>query len=258
MPDMDTQPQEKKSQSPIKVQKGGRYSSSTSKSSSFSISKSSSSSTNSETPQTRQVLRPLVICGPSGVGKGTIISKYMKEYNHAKHHKFGFTVSHTTRDPRPGEIDGVHYNFTTKSQMEESIRKNLFLEYAHVHGNIYGTSLDSLSLLEENGQIPLLDIDVQGVMNIKKRQEEDVQNSHDVPELQAKYIFIAPPSLDLLLQRLTARGTETEESIQRRTKNAIAEMEYGMMDGNFDAVIVNDDLNQACIEFSDVIDELYQ
>lgn len=177
--------------------------------------------------------------------------------------KFGFTVSHTTRKPRPGEINNIHYHFTTIPSMEKAITNNEFLEYAHVHGNIYGTSLSSLSVLEENGMIPLLDIDVQGVKEIKKRQlsqqfdEENGVADCNTPELQAKYIFIAPPSLDLLLERLISRGTETEESIQKRSKNAIAEMEYGMEKGNFDAIIVNDDLDGAVAEFERVVSEMY-
>ncbi len=145
---------------------------------------------------------------------------------------------------------------------------NKFLEHASVHGNLYGTSFESLLFLEGEGKLPLLDIDVQGVKKIKECQEEQQQHrqqqQHDISldeapefELQAKYIFIAPPSLDLLLQRLVSRGTETEESIQRRTKNAVAEMEYGMTEGNFDAIVVNDDLDQACKDFNDVINSFY-
>ena len=179
---------------------------------------------------------------------------------------FGFTVSHTTRQPRPGETNGIHYHFTSIPQMEEAISHGQFLEYAHVHGNIYGTSLDSLECLENDGKIPLLDIDVQGVKEIKKRQfeqqqqqqyDDDDDDDESIPELQAKFIFIAPPSLELLLQRLISRGTETEESIKKRTHNARKEMEYGMIDGNFDAVIVNDDLNIACAEFENVVGRLY-
>jgi len=187
----------------------------------------------------------------------------MKEYGGSN--KFGFTVSHTTRSPRPGEINGVHYHFTTMSSMENAIDKNEFLEYAHVHGNMYGTSLSSLLYLQEEEKLPLLDIDVQGVKKIKECQELQQQQQQQQGgtgidgkiELEAKYIFIAPPSLDSLLQRLVSRGTETEESIQRRSKNAVAEMEYGMTEGNFDAIVVNDDLDQACKDFNDVINRMY-
>lgn len=144
--------------------------------------------------------------------------------------------------------------------MEEAISNGEFLEYAQVHGNLYGTSLQSLQEVQKGGKIPLLDIDVQGVKNVKDRQQYnrvDVQEvGDDGVQLQAKYIFIAPPSLDSLLNRLVSRGTETEESIKRRTKNAVAEMEYGMAEGNFDAIVVNDDLDRACEEFSNVVDRL--
>lgn len=218
-------------------------------STSFSVRKSTSSI------KFRSVIQPLVICGPSGVGKGTIITKYMKELGGSQ--KFDFAVSHTTRKPRPGEIDGVHYHFTDVTSMKESIGNNDFLEFAEVHGNFYGTSLESLSQLESSGKIPLLDIDAQGVKSIKQRQQNCYNNNFNGPDLQAKFIFIAPPSLDLLLHRLLSRGTETEESIKKRTKNAVAEMTYGLADGNFDAVIINDDLDQACREFRDVINTLY-
>ena len=182
---------------------------------------------------------------------------------------FGFTVSHTTRQPRKGEIHGEHYHFTTIPEIESSIDNHEFLEYAHVHGNVYGTSIASLLELDQRGKIPLLDIDVQGVKNIKKTQKLQQQQQQRIlsddsdgqqqtqPILKAKFIFIAPPSLESLLKRLKSRGTETQESIQKRTKNAINEMRYGMEDGNFDAIIVNDDLDQATLEFRNVIDELY-
>ena len=212
------------------------------------------SSSFSSSSTTKTIIKPLIVCGPSGVGKGTIINKYIQEYPTSSN-KFGFTVSHTTRQPRQNEINGIHYHFTSMDEMNISIKNNQFLEYANVHGNLYGTSLNSLMDLTNQGKIPLLDIDVQGVKNVKER--EKFQSCDDGPILKPKYVFIAPPSLELLLERLVSRGTETEESIQRRTQNAVAEMEYGMTEGNFDAIVVNDDLEQACIKFSNVIDTLY-
>ena len=208
-----------------------------------------------------QTLKPLVVCGPSGVGKGTIIEKYMKEYGGSE--KFGFTVSHTTRKPRPGELDGIHYHFTDVPSIRAAIQSNKFLEYAEVHGNWYGTSIASLSFVQDKeDKLPILDIDAQGVRNIKEWQKnQDVgENGPELglPKLEAKFIFISPPSLDILKERLTARGTETPESLEKRTKNAVAEVTYGSEEGNFDAVIVNDDLDQACADFSRAIDELYE
>jgi guanylate kinase len=215
-------------------------------------------SSSSHTSEESNVLRPLVVCGPSGVGKGTIISKFMKELNGSQN--FGFTVSHTTRSPRPGEEDGVHYHFTDVPSMKQAIDNNDFLEYAEVHGNFYGTSIKSLTL--DNGKFPLLDIDVQGVKKIKQRQllqrqSDNDDNEENVPILDAKFIFIAPPSLEILLKRLKHRGTETEESIKRRTENAVAEMQYGLEDGNFDAIVVNDDLHQACDDFRNTLYDIY-
>jgi len=213
----------------------------------------------------KQLIRPLIVCGPSGAGKGTIIGKYMSDYGGSD--KFAFTVSHTTRKPRPGEIDGVHYHFTDADSIKAAIYRNEFLEYAEVHGNTYGTSLESLSHVQETeNKQPILDIDIQGVKSIKA-WEKDHENGNessievgkydDLPELDAKYVFIAPPSLEILKERLVARGTETQESLEKRTKNAIAEMEYGMEEGNFDAIVINDDLDKACQNFSDIIDRLY-
>jgi guanylate kinase len=213
---------------------------------SFSTDASSSASSSS------QVLDPLVVCGPSGVGKGTIIDKFMKELG--GHHHFGFTVSHTTRSPRPGEVDGMHYHFTTHEEMEEAIgQQNAFLEHAHVHGNMYGTSWQSLRDVQQNGKRCLLDIDVQGVQALKQ-QGLSMRNQAN---WKPRYVFIAPPSLPILLDRLSSRGTEDEASLQRRTANAQAEVEYGLKKGNFDAIVVNDDLDEACREFTRVVKELY-
>ena len=213
------------------------------------------------------VLKPLIVCGPSGVGKGTIINQYMTNHDGSQH--FGFTVSHTTRTPRPGEEDGVHYHFVTREQMDDAIDHGEFLEYAHVHGNTYGTSLESLRTVQRDMEkLPLLDIDVQGVKHIKDYIAEssfatrEMQGSSlpDGPsslQLDAKYIFIAPPSLEMLRERLEGRGTETPESLEKRTRNAKAELEYGMIPGNFDRIIVNEDLDTACLDFVDAIRELY-
>ena len=146
--------------------------------------------------------------------------------------------------------------------IKAAIQQNLFLEFAEVHGNWYGTSLESLSHVQDKeGKLPLLDIDVQGVKNIKAWQKNQDLGENPpelgLPRLDAKFIFIAPPSLDILKERLMGRGTETAESLEKRTNNAIAEVEYGMMEGNFDAVVVNDDLDQACLDFGKAIENIY-
>lgn len=192
------------------------------------------------------ILDPLVVCGPSGVGKGTIIAKYMEEYGGKD--RFGFTVSHTTRSPRPGEVGGIHYHFSSHSAMRLEIDAGLFLEHAEVHGNLYGTSWSSMRNVQTSGKRCLLDIDVQGVRRLKALQS---------PTLMPTYIFIAPPSLDALEKRLADRGTESAESLARRTENARMEMEYGLEEGNFDFIVVNDDLDEATLKFSRVIAQIY-
>jgi len=215
-----------------------------------------------QTLSQQEVLKPLVVCGPSGVGKGTIIDKYMTDPKYRGSEKFGFTVSHTTRKPRPGEEDGIHYHFTSIPSIKAAIQSNKFLEFAEVHGNWYGTSIESLSFVQDKDEkIPLLDIDVQGVKNIKEWQtNQDLgENGPELglPKLEAKFIFISPPSLETLKGRLVARGTETPESLEKRSRNALAELQYGEEQGNFDHIIINDDLDEACAAFSNAIDELY-
>ena len=239
-----------------------------------------------------KVLRPLVVCGPSGVGKGTIITRFMQDSLSSNMlPKFGFSVSHTTRQPRPGEVDGVHYNFVTRDFFEQKIVSNdFYIEWAEVHGNMYGTSFQAISDVSKNtdieSEIPniggdavkhcLLDIDVAGVKSIKKFQSQqqerfDIEptlgkakstqqylaNDHELPQLSAKFIFIAPPSIDTLRDRLINRGTETPETLERRFLNARMELEYGLQPGNFDAVVVNDDLEKAVSDFTAAVKDIY-
>ena len=132
---------------------------------------------------------------------------------------------------REGEQDKVHYNFTTVDTIKKEIDEGKFIEYANVHGNYYGTSVAAVESVSSTGKICILDIDVQGVRNVKKSS------------LDAIYIFIAPPSMEELEKRLRGRGTETEEAVLKRIKNAKGELEYGT-DANFDRVFTNDDLDK--------------
>lgn len=179
--------------------------------------------------------RPLVVCGPSGIGKGTLIGLLRDKY--PTH--FGFSVSHTTRNPREGEINGIHYNFITMDAIQLAIDEGKFVEYAEVHGNYYGTSLEAVESVQKEGKICILDIDVQGVRNVKKST------------LDARYVFIAPPSMEELENRLRGRGTETEESILKRLGNAKEEVDFGMGEGNFDQIFTNDDLHRTLDEMVD-------
>ncbi|KAK4281870.1 hypothetical protein QN277_013316 [Acacia crassicarpa] len=174
---------------------------------------------------------PVVITGPSGVGKGTLISMLMKEFPSM----FGFSVSHTTRAPRGMEKDGVHYHFTEKSAMEKEIKDGKFLEFASVHGNLYGTSVEAVELVADSGKRCILDIDVQGAKSVR------------ASSLEAIFIFVCPPSMEELQKRLRDRGTETEEQIVKRLRNAEAEIEKGRSPGLFDFILYNDNLEE-CYE----------
>ncbi|WOK95476.1 guanylate kinase 1-like [Canna indica] len=175
--------------------------------------------------------KPIVISGPSGVGKGTLINKLMKEFPST----YGFSVSHTTRAPREKELDGVHYHFTERSIMEKDIRDGKFLEFASVHGNLYGTSIEAVEVVTDSLKRCILDIDVQGARSVR------------ASSLDAIFIFICPPSFEELEKRLRERGTETEEAIQKRLRNARAELDEAKSPGLFDHLLVNDEL-EACYE----------
>lgn len=187
-------------------------------------------------------LEPLVVCGPSGVGKGTVIESLRKRF-HAD--AFGFSVSHTTRQPRPGEVHGTHYFFTTPDEIRAEIDQGLFVEHAEVHGNYYGTSKQAISSLQSENKITILDIDVQGVKSVK---------NSGIP---CKYVFIAPPSMAELEARLRGRGTETEEAISKRLGNAAAEIDYGRATGNFDQIFVNQDVESTVDEMVKVLTEWF-
>ncbi|KAL5540496.1 hypothetical protein UlMin_043090 [Ulmus minor] len=171
---------------------------------------------------------PVVISGPSGVGKGTLISMLMEEFPSM----FGFSVSHTTRARRGMEKDGVHYHFSERSVMEKEITDGKFLEYASVHGNLYGTSVEAVEVVSDSGKQCILDIDVQGARSVRDSSVEAI------------FIFVCPPSMEELEKRLRARGTETEEQILKRLRNAKAEIEQGRSSGIFDHILYNDDLDE--------------
>ncbi|CAK9275861.1 unnamed protein product [Sphagnum jensenii] len=175
--------------------------------------------------------RPVVICGPSGVGKGTLIGKLMKDFPDS----FGFSVSHTTRRPREKEQDGVHYHFTKRPTMEKEISERKFLESADVHGNLYGTSWAAVDAVTNSGKTCILDIDVQGAQSVKKSP------------LDAIFVFIKPPYPEEaeLRKRLHGRGTESEEQIQKRLQNAKAELERAKDPTLFDHILINGKLDEA-------------
>ncbi len=166
----------------------------------------------------------LVISGPSGTGKGTLIERLM-----ADDPSLVFSVSATTRAPRPGEIDGVHYHFVTNEQYDQLVADHAFVEYASVHGNRYGTLRSEVYQRLERGENVVLDIDVQGALNVIAGEKEKVS------------IFILPPSMKELRKRLTERGTETPEAVETRLGNAAWEISQK---DKYRYKVVNDDLEE--------------
>ena len=192
-------------------------------------------------PHLDAACRPLIICGPSGAGKSTLIKKLVKEYPN----DFGFSVSHTTRDPRTGEVDGIDYHFAHTDDMLDMIKKGKFIEHAHVHNRIYGTSVTAVTDVTKRRQICILDIDVQGV--------QTVMESEAHVELNPKYLFIRPVSVDVLEKRLISRATDSLQAIQNRVNTASFEMEVAA-ELPFDHVIVNDKLDKAYMELKEFIE----
>ncbi|GMH86591.1 hypothetical protein TrVE_jg10680 [Triparma verrucosa] len=211
---------------------------------------------------------PLIICGPSGVGKGTLLSKAIfSSTSLLLPSPFSFSTSHTTRLPRFGETDGLEYNFVLPSFFQSN--RHLFLETATVHGNEYGTTFKAVRDVRERNLICVLDLDVQGVKTLKRgiqsteqqqqQQQQQTENKTNNFEmfLGSKFIFITPPSFSTLEKRLLNRNTETSETLKLRLENAKSEIEYGTEEGVFDEIIVNDDVEKATEKLADVIEKLY-
>ncbi len=174
----------------------------------------------------------LIISGPSGAGKSTLLKELDPE-------KFYFSVSHTTRPPRKGERDGLDYYFISKETFLKMLERGEFLEWIEVHSNYYGTAKSEIDKAFSQGKHLVLDVEVVGVSNLKK---------YFGP--QAITIFIAPPNLQILEERLRKRGTETEEKIQERLKRARLELAFSSF---FDYLIINDDLERTKEELFSII-----
>ncbi len=175
----------------------------------------------------------IVISGPSGAGKGTICKALLE-----KHDNIFISVSATTRVPRQGEIEGVNYYFLTKEAFEEKVKENGFLEYANVHGNFYGTPKVNVEKMLDEGKDVILEIDIQGALQVKDNFKEGV------------FIFILPPSMEELKQRIIKRGSETEESLMTRFKNAYKEINYV---SKYNYAVVNDELEVAVSKVESII-----
>lgn len=175
----------------------------------------------------------LVVSGPSGVGKGTVCQAL-----HRQDSSICTSVSATTRQPRPGEIDGVNYHFISAAEFERLRDQNAFLEYAQVFGNYYGTLRADVDQLLDQGKSVILEIDVQGAMQVKASCPSGV------------FIFILPPSLEELRRRIVSRGSESDEARELRLSKAEKEMSLASA---YDYSVVNDDLQQAVSELRQII-----
>ena len=167
----------------------------------------------------------MVVSGPSGTGKGTVCSELL-----AQAEDLAYSISATTREPRAGEVDGKNYYFMDKAEFEQKIAEGGFLEYANVYGNYYGTPLGKIEERLAKGEDILLEIDTQGALNVMKKCPDGL------------FIFLVPPSLAELERRIRGRGSETEESLQKRMGSACKEIEDGR---KYSYVVVNDTVKHA-------------
>ena len=174
-----------------------------------------------------------VFTGPSGAGKGTVLGRLVKEDD-----RLFFSISATTRAPRPGEQDGVHYYFLEKSDFENKIAQGAFLEHAQYVGNYDGTLEAPVNEKLEEGFDVILEIEVQGAMQIKQKRPDAV------------LVFIAPPSFEELAARLRGRGTEDEAKVQKRLETAKGEL---AQQDKFDYVVVNDTVDRAVDEIKGIL-----
>lgn len=175
----------------------------------------------------------VIVSGPSGCGKGTICRKFLQ-----RNEDMNISISATTRSPRRGEKDGVNYFFLTEDVFKKMISKNKFLEYANVHGNFYGTPKKYVLDKIKKGENIFLEIDIQGALQIKKIYPNGV------------FVFILPPSMEELKNRIIRRGTESKSDIDRRYKNAFKEIEYI---NEYDYAIVNDKVEKAVKKLESIV-----
>lgn len=174
----------------------------------------------------------IIVCAPSGAGKSTIVSHLIKEIS-----GLAFSVSATSRPPRANEKNGVHYYFMSADEFKDHIAKGDFVEWEEVYANqFYGTLKSEIDRIWSEGKHVIFDVDVEGGVNLKKSFGKN-----------ALAVFIKPPGIEVLEERLRARGTEDEESLEKRLSKAKHELSY---EPAFDTTVVNDDLSKACEEAS--------
>ena len=176
----------------------------------------------------------IVVSGPSGAGKGTICKEVL-----SRRDDIFVSTSATTRQPRTGEVEGVNYFFITREEFEKKIEEEAFIEYAEVYKNLYGTPKDTVLEKLNRGENILLEIDIQGALQVKKRYPEGV------------FIFILPPSMKELKNRIIGRGSETPESLERRFSSAYEELDFV---NQYDYYIINDQVKKAADLMESIID----
>ena len=176
---------------------------------------------------------PVVLSAPSGAGKTSIARALVKEIEDVV-----FSVSATTRPARDHEVDGVDYHFVSEAEFRAMIEADELVEWAEVHGHLYGTSREALQAAREEGRFLILDVDVQGAMQMRDR----------IPD--AVLVFVLPPSADALVERLTERGTEGEDNVTQRIENARGELEQA---SRFDYIVVNENLDHAINDVRSIV-----
>jgi guanylate kinase len=175
----------------------------------------------------------LILSAPSGAGKTSLCRELFKTFPDMKE-----SVSYTTREPRPGEVEGEAYHFVSHEEFESMVEKDAFAEWALVHGNMYGTALTTLEEARKNGIDLVLDIDCQGARKLKEQFDGGV------------YVFIMPPSMAELRRRLESRSSDAQEVIERRIARAADEIREASW---YDYIIFNDDFDVACRELEAIV-----